>query len=156
MTTTNVISFVIRGQTYSLKNTRDIFPIKADKGCKCPYCYRPLRMITVPNDKAKLFEKDFKQQLPPSAVQRIEAPVYVEMTIYYPTNLQDLDEALVLDLLQRYDVIANDRQVVDKRIRKRIDRDHPRVVIRVEPVVWDRTGDQPELFETQKPEGALA
>ena len=140
------VEFEIQGQVYSLKNTRDIFPIKAEKGVKCPHCHRALRMITVPNEKAKAFQRAFEKQLEPAARVNLLMPVHADIEIFYPSNLQDLDEALVLDLLQSQQVIGNDRQIVSKFVRKRIDKENTRVKIRVEPVVWDRTGKQPEMF----------
>lgn len=148
-----MIEFTILGQCYSLKNTRDIFPIKADKGAKCPHCKKPLRMMTIPNEKAKLFEADFSHQLPESAQQDLSMPIGVKIAIYYPSNLQDLDEALVLDLLQRYKVIHNDRQIVRKIIDKFIDSDEPRVEVCVVPMIWNRSGLQPSLFGEELPAG---
>ena len=153
------IEFTIRGQSYSLKNARDIFPIKAENGVKCPHCDGRLRMITVPNEKAKAFERDFKRQLPPAAAQALEAAVAVEIRIHYPSNLQDLDEALVLDLCQRYGVIKNDRQVVSKFVEKLIDPENPRVAVKITPVSWERSGLQPSLLDDRpvkpgKPGGA--
>lgn len=141
------VEFEILGQLYSLKNTRDIFPIKAEKGAGCPYCRRPLRMITVPNAKAKQFERQFQMQLPPAARQDLTVALHADIEIYYPTNLQDLDEALVFDLMQSSGVIRNDRQIVSKFIRKRIDKENPRVLARLEPVQWDRSGKQPGLLD---------
>lgn len=140
-----MIEFEIHGQAYSLKNTRDIFPIPGP-GPKCPHCKRPMRIITVPNGKAKDFEKAFRAQIPPEAQQHLEQPVRVDIEIFYPSNLQDLDEALVLDLLQKFRVIENDRQVVAKYIEKRIDKNNPRVLVKVTPVHWDRTGNQSSLL----------
>lgn len=150
----NTIEFTILGQCYSLKNTRDIFPIKAEKGPKCPHCSRPLRMITVPNTKAKQFEKAFKKQLAPACQQNLVTAVHTEIEIYYPSNLQDLDEALVLDLMQKNGVIENDRQIVAKYVIKRIDPENPRVVVKVKPVAWDRSGQQSRLLDdaAERPE----
>lgn len=142
-----MIAFTILGQSYSLKNTRDIFPIKAEKGAKCPHCRRPLRMITVPNEKAKLFEVEFRRQLPSSARVNLDGPFSADIVIYYPTNLQDLDEALVLDLCQRYGVITNDRNLVAKYVEKFIDKNNPRVEVRIDPVTWNRDGRQMGLLD---------
>lgn len=160
-----MVEFTILGQCYSLKNTRTVFPVKpkfsregVEIGAKCPHCRRAVHMMTIPNDKAELFELEFKRQLPTQARQRIPAPVHVDMEIYYPTNMQDLDEALVLDLCQKYGVIENDRQVVSKFIRKHIDKQSPRVIVRITPVTWNRDGKQPGLLDDQSesPIGAIA
>jgi Holliday junction resolvase RusA-like endonuclease len=145
----DAIEFTILGQTYSLKNTRDIFPIKAEKGSKCPYCKKPLRMITVPNSKAKQFERDFKNQIPHSAQQGLLGAVRADIEIFYPSNLQDLDEALVLDLMEKYGVVGNDRQVVAKYVTKRICPENPRVHVQIHPVRWERSGRQPGLLDDE-------
>lgn len=150
-----MIEFTIHAQARSLKNDRDIFPIKASKGAKCPYCHRPLHMMTVPNAEAKAFERAFKKQLPAAAQQNLKMPIGVAITIYYPSNLQDVDEAQVLDLMQKYGVIQNDRQVVSKFIQKFIHHDDPRVEVRILPVQWDRTGLQPSLYEELEPHKVL-
>lgn len=62
-----------------------------------------------------------------------EGNVHVEMEIYYTSNRPDLDESLVLDALQGR-VYRNDRQVWQKFVKKAIDRDAPRIVIRVSPL----------------------
>jgi Holliday junction resolvase RusA-like endonuclease len=147
-----MIEFTIFAQARSLKNDRDIFPIKATKGAECPYCRRPLHMLTVLNKEAKAFERAFKKQLPEAAQRGWTMPVGVIITIYYPANRQDVDEALVLDLMQKYGVIGNDRQVVSKFVKKLIDPDRPRVVVKVLPVQWDRTGLQPTLYADLDPD----
>lgn len=148
-----MIDFTIAGQCYSLKNTRDIFPIPGP-GPKCPHCKRAVRIITVPNGKAKDFEKAFRDQIPRAAQQHIEQAVRADIEIFYPSNLQDLDEALVFDLMQKFRVIENDRQVVQKWVQKRIDKENPRVNVKVTPVLWDRTGRQSSLLgdECEAPE----
>jgi hypothetical protein len=144
------IEFTITGQLYSLKNNRMILPVAPKNpvaaGAKCPHCKKPLMMMTHLNSKASAFERAFRKQLPESAKQNWEMPVGVTVTIYYPTNLQDADEAHVFDLMQAYGVIKNDRQVVSKFVRKLIDPDNPRVHVVVIPVLWDRSGRQPGLF----------
>lgn len=143
----NTISFTILGQVYSLKNTRAPITIVSKKTGKP-------RTIFVPNNEARKFERAFKKQLPESAKQNLATAVSIEMEIFYPTNMQDLDPALVLDCMQRYGVIENDRQVVALYCEKRIDRANPRVVVRVQPVAWDRTGQQSRLLDdaAEKPE----
>lgn len=151
----NTIEFTIRGQVYSLKNTRMIIPVKTIKGrpvengSKCPHCKRPLHMLTIPNEKAHDFEDQFRQQLPPGAQQHLESPVRVDIEIFYPSNRQDVDEALVLDLMQKFRVIENDRQVVAKYVEKRVDERNPRVHVKVTPVQWDRSGKQPSMFDDE-------
>ena len=118
--------------------------------------------LWIKSKEAQQYEKDFLMQLPASVKQRLEGPVRVTMTLYYPTNLPDLDEALLLDLMaDRYGkrpgkirkvapgeyveekaervlisngVYRNDRQVREKHIFHGIDASRPRAEIEVVPL----------------------
>jgi len=131
-----MISFTILGQCWSLKNGR------------IPIMHRG-RVIFIPNEKVKAFDKQFGNQIPKACRQKITTPIHVEIEIFYPSNQQDLDEALVCDLLQKYDVIANDRQIVSKFVTKRIDPKCPRVTVKIEPITWERTGKQRSLLDEE-------
>ena len=85
------------------------------------------------SSKALRYEKDFTKQLPAAAsLFQFLGPVKVELYIYYPDWRRDLDESLILDLLQGR-AYKNDRQVVEKIVRRFISED-ARAVIRVTQV----------------------
>lgn len=59
--------------------------------------------------------------------------VAVEATLFYVSRRSDLDESLILDLLQGR-VYENDRQVRRKIINWGLDKDNPRVELKVYPL----------------------
>lgn len=60
-----------------------------------------------------------------------EGDVHVELQIYYSSRRPDLDESLILDLLQGR-AYRNDRQVRKKTVYGGVDRDRPRIELRIE------------------------
>lgn len=89
------------------------------------------------------FERLALQQIPNDTIP-ITGDVLLLATIYYPTQRQDLDESLVMDVLQqRKDkagrvyfngLYVNDRQIKAKLILHAIDRDNPRVTFEVHEI----------------------
>lgn len=77
----------------------------------------------------------------------------VSMLLVYTSDLPDLDDTIVCDVLQtefigpskngvvkRPGVIINDRQIVEKHLYKAIVAEHPRAIIQVDELeAWDRT-----------------
>ena len=57
--------------------------------------------------------------------------VSVTMTIYYATRRPDLDESVVLDAMQGF-IYKNDRQVKEKHIYWGLDKEKPRIEIKIE------------------------
>ena len=60
----------------------------------------------------------------------IEGDLAIHITIYYASRRPDLDESLILDLLQGK-VYLNDRQIKEKHIYHRLDKENPRSEIRI-------------------------
>lgn len=52
-------------------------------------------------------------------------------TIYYPSFRSDLDDTLLCDVLERAGVVSNDRWIREKRLLARVDKDNPRVEVRL-------------------------
>lgn len=128
------IAFRILGEPASKANSRQIVTIAG-------------RPSSIKSKKARGYEADALQQIPPWARQRIEGPVFVRLRIFYATERPDLDESLVLDILQdRYakvgdkrvlvqsGVIRNDRQVRGRLVLHGIDKVNPRTEVQVEPL----------------------
>lgn len=113
---------VITGETASKANSRRAVPRVSRTG--------KAFVGFIKSDKARDFERDAMRQLmalrptPP-----ITGPLTLVCQIFYRTNRPDLDESLVMDVLQKSGVILNDRQFVEKVIKKGIDADRPRVEI---------------------------
>lgn len=132
-----MISLVILGEAASKANSRRSVLIAG-------------RPASIKSEKALGFEYSMLRQIPPLARQRLEGPVTISLTIYYRTQRPDLDESLVLDCLQdRYigsgekrqlvqsGVIKNDRQIREKHVYHRIDKNNPRVEIQISPMEGD-------------------
>lgn len=72
-------------------------------------------------------------------------PVRLTAVVYYKTKRPDLDESLIMDILEKYEVYENDRLIHEKRIYKRFDKDNPRTEILVEPLSFEEMHHEPEL-----------
>lgn len=87
------------------------------------------------SDKALAFEEAAAKQLP-RLNRPLEGRLQITCKIYYTWEGPDLDESLVLDVLQGR-IYKNDRQVRRKIVDHGIDKENPRVVIRVEEITDD-------------------
>lgn len=119
------LRLVIHGEPASKANSRKIVLIKGQ--------YRSIK-----SDKARSYEQTAYQQALAQArrvgwscVEKVR--FRVSLKIFYRSELPDLDESLVLDVLQGI-VYANDRQVREKHVFHAIDAAHPRVEIIAEPL----------------------
>lgn len=128
-----VVRFVIRGEAASKANSRQIVEIGG-------------RPASIKSAKARSFEAVAMMQIPSACKRMFSGPVAVQLHMYYASNLPDLDESIVLDVLQarftgtgakrklvRAGVYLNDRQVTEKHVFKHIDKTNPRVEIVVQP-----------------------
>lgn len=104
--------FVIYGQPYSKANNRRLV-------------WQGNRPAFIKSKNALIYEKSAKRQLSFMQITPLTGDVYVVMRIFYKTNLPDLDESLILDVLQGF-AYENDRQVRGKFIFHEIDKENPR------------------------------
>jgi len=115
------VTFTVLGHLQSMKNRR--IPSRRN-----PY-------ITLPNAGAVSFERDFLLQVPATyrdlKLGTPQLPLRAEIHVWYPTLKNDLDCALVYDLLQKAGVIANDRYIREKHEFAGIDPANPRVMVRI-------------------------
>ena len=114
------IQFTVHGHLHSLKNSRNIG--RTHTGRLFPLKGRGLQE----------FEMAFAMQCPKSARQYLTCDVLVTVDAYYPNRRHDLDCAVVYDLLQKCEVLKNDRQVKQKIETCFLDRGDPRVEVTVE------------------------
>lgn len=140
------IRFTIYGQLCSKANSYHIVTIGK-------------RPAIVKSKAALDYVRDALLQIPAEFRVRLEGPVRFSATIWYTSELPDLDESLILDVLQdrwskphgpmkgqnarqlvQAGVYRNDRQVRQKRIDHGIDRTNPRVEILVEPLTAQQIG----------------
>lgn len=129
-----MIRFTILGQPHSKANTRQLVKMGD-------------RMVPIKSKEALRYVKDAQRQIPSTARQMLEGPVRMTLRMFYPSNLQDMDESLVLDVLQPVysgkgkertlvtkGVYLNDRQVRERHVYHFIDKANPRVEIEIEPM----------------------
>lgn len=138
----NPVHFTILGSPHSKSNSSQIITMPDGRGGH--------RASLIKSKKARTWVQDALPQIPASARIRMQGPLVFFAKIFYPSNIQDLDESLVLDALQdvwkttkRSDgtkerhlvqagVYCNDRQVKEKHIYHAIDKVNPRVEIHIE------------------------
>jgi len=131
-----MIRLTILGQPCSKANSRQIVTIKG-------------RPTPIKSKEALAYERDALRQIPPAARQRLEGRLRMTLRIWYASELSDLDESLILDVLQdrwmrdkhtkervlvQAGVYRNDRQVRERHVYHGIDRANPRAEIIVEPM----------------------
>ena len=110
------VSFVVFGQMYSMKNSK--------RG-------------HFKHEKALRFEQDFALQVPPGARLGIGSRkelLRATVTVWYPSWRQDVDFALIYDLLQRTGVVSNDRWIRQRAEFAEVDPANPRCEITVEAI----------------------
>ncbi len=82
------------------------------------------RPAVIKSQKARTYVKAFAEQVKPIK-NLLEGDLAVHITIYYASRRPDLDESVILDCMQGV-IYANDRQVKEKHIFHRLDRNQPR------------------------------
>ena len=87
------------------------------------------RPVFIKSKKANDYSTAFRLQCPKLPVL-LEGDVGVEITIHYASRRPDLDESVILDSMQGL-IYTNDRQVKEKHIYHRLDKNNPRSDIRV-------------------------
>ena len=149
------IRFTIHGQPASKANSREIVIRKQRK----PDGTMGQRPAVIKSESALLYEREALRQIPPKARLRLEGPVRVTLRIFYATELPDLDESIVLDVLQdrwqrvevpgktekervlvQNGVYRNDRQVREKHVYHGIDKLMPRTEVEIEPLQMQQEG----------------
>lgn len=82
----------------------------------------------IKSQKALDYEKSFiAQALYQGSDKTITKPCELTAIIYYDSKRPDLSDELLCDLLEKVNVIENDRLIFKKILEKRIDRKNPRV-----------------------------
>jgi Holliday junction resolvase RusA-like endonuclease len=115
-----LLEFVILGEPASKANSRRLVYNKKTK-----------RPLFIKSDKARSYLKDFQKQCPVKK-PLLEGDLSVTMTIFYASRRPDLDESLILDAMEKR-IYANDRQVREKHIFHRLDKENPRTLISIAP-----------------------
>jgi Holliday junction resolvase RusA-like endonuclease len=125
--TNDPIVFTVFGACSSMKNSKRLFVREGKPG-------------TTKSAACKAFERDFLLQIPSDAKKGLTGDVEVSLDIFYPDLRHDLDGSICYDLMQsrkigpnltERGVYRNDRQVKIKHEHWHLDRENPRVIVRV-------------------------
>lgn len=88
--------------------------------------------------EAQAFRDQFVRQVPTNccnlALGSRTAPLRAIVTVFYPSYRQDLDCALIYDLLQEFRVVSNDRWIREKHEFAEVDPKNARVEVTIEEV----------------------
>lgn len=118
------IDFVIHGQPYSKANRRKMVYV-GKAGSKRP--------MFIKSKEARTYEDDAMLQLiilkDENDWQMIEEDCAITITIYYASRRPDLDPSIILDVLQKAEIVKNDRLFTEMHLYKAIDKEKPRAEI---------------------------
>ena len=151
-----IVKLTILGQPCSKANSRQIVVIGG-------------RPKVIKSEVALAYERDAIVQIPPRCRVRLTGPVRATLRLFYTSELSDLDESIVLDVLQdrwskakkdqvsgkvhkprelvQKGVYLNDRQVREKHVYHGIDTENPRAEIEIEALTPQQVGLPQELFD---------
>lgn len=116
-----VLQLEILGQPPRKSNSRQIVTNAATN-----------KPMIIKSKKALGYSEQFLQQVPGWArlgVGSPEDPLLLVAVVYYTSNLPDLSVELVKDLLEKAEVLSNDRYVKAELLFFRVDKSNPRTEI---------------------------
>jgi len=116
------VSFTIRGEPASKANSRQLVTLRK-KG-------EEPRPASIKSKKARAYEHNAQYQIPRLPILMI-GPLRATIRIWYTSELPDLDESIILDVMQGR-IFRNDRQVREKHVFHGIDRSNPRAHVTIE------------------------
>lgn len=115
-------SATILGEPASKANSREMAHRKSKKGT--------LYLAPIKSAKARSYVEHALYQLKPLRPKEpIGEDVELICHIWYADRRSDLDESLIMDLLQKAEIIVNDRQIRSKHIYGYVDKHRPRAVV---------------------------
>ena len=85
----------------------------------------------IKSEKALSYSRAFAAQAKPLP-EPIEGDISVTVKIWYKTRRPDLDPSLIFDLLQKTEVIKNDRQIKEIHAYHFLDKENPRAWITIQ------------------------
>ncbi len=123
---TNGVHLRIMGQPPRKSNSRQIVTNK-----------RTGRPMVIKSAQAREWTHDAIAQIPPSARRNLgsqERPLSITFWVRYRSRRPDLSIELVMDMLEKAQVISNDRHVYEFHAFKEFDKDDPGVELLVEEI----------------------
>lgn len=108
---------------------KTVFGEPASKSNSSRIIRRGRHISLIKSLKAMSYSDTFKMQVP-IMPDLIDGDLRLDIEIYYHSRRPDLDESLILDLLQDR-VYRNDRQVKERHSYWNLDKNNPRIFIRI-------------------------
>lgn len=116
------MKFTLYGVLYQKGNSRLIV---RNKRTGKPMVIKSAKALKTAADFVYQLQTQMNNHKPLSGLIRLNA------TIFYPNNRHDLDDSLLCDILQKAEVIENDRQIIIKFLLKKIDKMSPRIEMEI-------------------------
>jgi Holliday junction resolvase RusA-like endonuclease len=114
---------IIPGEPASKSNSRRLVSIKG-------------KPRVIKSEKALKYSKQFESYVRPPDCP-ITGDVKLIVEIWYKTRRPDLDPSLIMDLLQKTQVIENDRQIKEIHAFHHLDKENPRAKITISSLNQD-------------------
>lgn len=99
-------------------------------------CYKVIPKGLIKSAALRKYEELFFWQCGTIRDKNIDTPFEIELDVFYPSKRSDLDNSLkiILDCLQRTKTIKNDNLCCKIVARKFIDKENPRIIIKIETI----------------------
>lgn len=119
--TNYLFTATIEGTLPSMKNQRRIVRNRATG-----------KPFSIKSESAKRYEDAFLLQIARKQPKTpLSGDLSIRVRVWYPSKRNDLDIEFLKDLLQKGNIIENDRQFVHMEAWKGLDRENPRVVFSI-------------------------
>lgn len=116
------MNLILYGTLYQKGNSRRIVFNK-----------RTRKPMVIKSDKAlSAFNSFVMQAQAQKTGEPLKGLLSLRATIYYPDNRHDLEDSMLCDALQKAEIIENDRQIVEKILYKKFDKEKPRIELIIE------------------------
>ena len=135
-----IVTMTVDGMLPSLKNQRRIVTNR-----------RTGKPISIKSQAAMEYENHFISKVPNKYKKNYEGPVSLRVRVWYPSKRNDLDVEFLCDLLQKAEIIKNDRQIMHKEAWKGKDADHPRTVFTL--YAYEDGSGSPQTTSASPPDG---
>jgi Holliday junction resolvase RusA-like endonuclease len=125
--------FVIIGQPPRKSNQRRI--VRRGRG-------KNARPMLIKSAEALQYEKDFILQVTGPHKQQwgsLKEDLRLDINIWYPNRRPDLSTELIKDCLTKAEVIKDDRYIREERTNGYVDKENPRISIRLYRITGTRT-----------------
>ena len=117
--------FDIAGRPPRKSNQRQIFTRVQSKT-------KRLRPMIVKSKEAREYMKNFSEKVPDEYKQEwgsLKEDLRVDIIVWYPDRRSDLSIELILDCLEKAEVVKNDRYIREQHVYGYVDKENPRISV---------------------------